>query len=330
LSLAILAYRQVLFSRMTTLDTKPRAKKVGKWLAEIHNKLWGQEHLRDRVIRTVELNSTHYRELQARLNEKHPNRNSDSYNAQDVLSVKLDLLLNFTPSSPPPIIDWDDDDADYDDIEVELMDILPAKIAFLDLSSLDLKNRVDIPFPMLIRKEYEVISTLMNEGTNDVASGCILTGQSGIGRAIHSILIHGSCLTKYGVALGKSTFVYMLLIERILKASETYFEGPAGDLYSISDAGVKEVHSMSSLPPLKGKNRIALLDGPATHGMYRVSGTGTRIVCTSSLQDHRSRTSAIRLLGASRASPVYLMDGWSMQELMLTGYAMTIVPLALL
>jgi hypothetical protein len=317
---------------MATLNTQPRATrtKVGKWLVEIHKKLWGQEHLRNSVFRTVEVTTTHYRELQARLDAKHPSRNSESYIAQDVMSIKLDLLLNFTPSSPPPIIDWDDDDADYDDIDIQLADILPAKIGLLDLSSLDLKNSVDIPFPMLIRKEYEVISALINEGTNDVASSCILTGQSGIGRAIHSIIIHGSCLTNYAAPLGKTTFIYMLLIERILKATETYFEGPAGDLYSITDAGVKEVHSMTSLPALKSKDRIALIDGPATRGMYEVSGTHTRIVRTSSLQDHRSRTLAIRLLGASRASPVYLMDGWSMQELMLTGYAVNIESLALL
>jgi hypothetical protein len=233
--------------------------------------------------------------LQARLDEKHPTRHSESYKAQDVLSIKLDLLLKFTPSSPPPVIDWDDNDADYDDIDIELQNILPEKIAFLDLSSLDLKNRVDISFPLLIRKEYGVISTLIDKGINDVASSCILTGQSSVGKAIQ----HYERWVLLNAMLGKTTFIYMLLIERILKATETYFEGPAGDIYSISDAGVREMHSMTSShpDPLKSEDRMALIDGPATGGIYVVSGTRTPIVRTSSLQDHRSRTLA---LGASR------------------------------
>jgi hypothetical protein len=184
----------VLSLGMNTSNAKSGAKKSGKWLVEIHKKLWGKANLHDSLFRTVELTSTHYRELQARLDEKHPTRNSESYEAQDVLSIKLDLLLNFTPSSPPPVIDWDDEDAQYDDMDIELQEILPEKIAFLDLSSLHLKNSVDISFPILIRQEYDIISTLINKGVNDVNSGCVLTGQSSVGKAIQSIMSDGLCL----------------------------------------------------------------------------------------------------------------------------------------
>jgi len=166
---------------MATLPTQP--PKADKWLFELHNKLWGQEHLRHSLFRTAELTSTHYRELQARLDAKHPNRHSESYCAtEDVWSIKLDILLNFTPSSPPPTVDWDDDDIDVDDVDIELDEILPSEIRFLDLSSLDLKNSLGAQFPMLIRKEYDIISALLNEGPNDVTGSCVFTG---IGETFH-------------------------------------------------------------------------------------------------------------------------------------------------
>jgi hypothetical protein len=122
--------------------------------------------------------------------------------------------------------------------------------------------------------------------------------------------------------LGKTTLIYVLLIERILKAAETYFEGPAGDIYAISNAGVERLHSTTSSPPgpLKSKNRMAHIDGPATAGTFVVLGTRTPMVRTSSLEDHRSRALVVGGFGGSRVPAVYLMDVWSTQELMLAGY----------
>lgn len=122
--------------------------------------------------------------------------------------------------------------------------------------------------------------------------------------------------------LGKTTLIYVLLIERILKAAETYFEGPAGDIYAISDAGIKEMHSTTSShpSPLKSKDRMALIDGPATEGTFVVLRTHTPMVRTSSLQDHHSRTLVVGGFEGSRTPLVYLMDVWSTQELMLAGY----------
>ena len=113
----------------------------------------------------------------------------------------------------------------------------------------------------------------------------------------------------------------MILIERLLSAKKTYFESEAGNLYAISDT-VKPIFPMGlrrSFPEAKDDDCLALIDGPGTKGVFKVSSTRTRMIYTSPLQDHNHHRLALGVLGVFRA-PVYLMDGWSLQELMITGF----------
>jgi len=113
----------------------------------------------------------------------------------------------------------------------------------------------------------------------------------------------------------------MILIERLLSAKKTYFESEAGNLYAISDT-VKPIFPMGlrrSSPEAKDDDCLALIDGPGTKGVFEVSSTRTRMIYTAPLQDHNHHRLALGVLGVFRA-PVYLMDGWSLQELMITGF----------
>jgi len=80
------------------LDHPKRSRTVlheAAWLTELHSKIWGQKNRRQELFTTA-----HYKELEERLTKLHPNRHSETYEAQDVLSIKLEVLRSFkTPSN---------------------------------------------------------------------------------------------------------------------------------------------------------------------------------------------------------------------------------------
>jgi hypothetical protein len=62
------------------------------WLVDVHNKLWGKRDLYDQIFRTAKLTKTDFIELQLRLHNHDPERNSESYIAKDVLAIKAEFL----------------------------------------------------------------------------------------------------------------------------------------------------------------------------------------------------------------------------------------------
>jgi hypothetical protein len=197
------------------------------WLLELHEKLWKQESLRSVLFRTAEVTRAHYSELQTRLHAAHPTRNSKTYQAaEDVSSVKLDILQNFVPSqssasgkgSPdvddleindkndPDVDDIDDpevndenhfdismeddfsddigDDPDEDLYPDELFQFLPATIQYVDITPLKLQNLPRVGFPVLLRDEYKIMSTLLDSRRKGVAGSCLVTGQPSAGELV--------------------------------------------------------------------------------------------------------------------------------------------------
>jgi hypothetical protein len=69
-----------------SLDSPP------PWLIEIHRKLWGRHDLFGEIFRTANLTKADFIELQRRLQELNPERNSDSSVAEDVLATKSAFL----------------------------------------------------------------------------------------------------------------------------------------------------------------------------------------------------------------------------------------------
>jgi hypothetical protein len=63
-----------------------------EWLVELHGKLWGKKHLRDQIFRSVKVTEDDFCELQRQLEMANPDRNGNSYEAHNVLTIKLEFL----------------------------------------------------------------------------------------------------------------------------------------------------------------------------------------------------------------------------------------------
>ncbi len=169
------------------------------WLAEVHSKVWDREGLKPQLFRKVKVTREDYAELQERLKEVHPNRDSpyshDPVNTADVEHVKLDFLRSLTPaedSSPQHLLPpqhpdandnlvGDDDDSEEDGVTNRLF---PSILRFLDLSTLNLKELIPpylLPLPLLLRQEYDDISELIKKRPQDSRGSVIISGQPGTG-----------------------------------------------------------------------------------------------------------------------------------------------------
>ena len=62
------------------------------WLTELHTKLWGKRQLFDDIFRTVTLIKAGFIQLQQQLHSRNPERNSNTYVAQNVLAIKAEFL----------------------------------------------------------------------------------------------------------------------------------------------------------------------------------------------------------------------------------------------
>ena len=162
---------------------RSRTDHEGAWLTELHSKIWDQKNRRQELFTTVEITTAHYKELEKRLTKLHPNRHSETYEAQDVLSVKLEVLRSFKPPSnggathaihaTHPDIEAEGESNEVDD---ELDSLFPFTVEFLDLSSLKLRPRLlRMPQPFLVRQEYKFLTKRLPNRS------VILSGQPGTG-----------------------------------------------------------------------------------------------------------------------------------------------------
>jgi hypothetical protein len=168
------------------LDRPKRSRTVNEaaWLTELHSKIWGQEDRRQELFTTVKITTAHYKELEERLTKLYPNRHSETYEAQDVLSIKLDVLRSFkTPSNGThathathPDAESYETEGESNEVDDELYSLFPFTVEFLDLSSLKLETTLlRMQQPLLIRQEYKFLTErLPNRST-------ILSGQPGTG-----------------------------------------------------------------------------------------------------------------------------------------------------
>lgn len=123
------------------------------------------------------------------MKDLYPDRDSPDYDGTkpDVRGVKLDFLRSLTSteaSSPRHPDDNDDDDSEAtNEDDIETKSLFPSILSFLDLSALKLKENVSdrSPLPLLLRREYEVISELIKKRPQTSAGSVIISGQPGMG-----------------------------------------------------------------------------------------------------------------------------------------------------
>jgi hypothetical protein len=149
------------------------------WLQELHSKVWNRENRRAELFRETTLTIADYIKLQKILKAKHPKREDDTYEARVVQPIKANFLRTLEPSGPAhpqPGSDVEDD---------ELRSLFPATIKYLDISCLQLSETPRIPVPLLIRRDYQVMSDLLEKAASHPV---IVSGQPGTGEAfvLHS------------------------------------------------------------------------------------------------------------------------------------------------
>ncbi|KAF8523379.1 hypothetical protein BU17DRAFT_86122 [Hysterangium stoloniferum] len=281
------------------------------WLFELHKKLWKQESLRASIFHSAKITRAHYLELQARLDVAHPSRNSKTYKAKDVLSIKLDVLHTFVPAQSStsdddyfdtedklnPDIDMKDDSgSDVPDAHVDVADnsfpdddfnhddifeLLPADIRYIDITPLNLTSLPPVHFPLLIRDEYEALSSILDDNE-----------------------------------MGKTSYLFLLLIHRLLRGERTIFQSASGAVYEISNI----VQELSRSEVLNHNDIVALVDADQKYPAptSQVQQSGARIVVTSSPKDKKARSWMKHLPGGNVATP-YMMNPFTFREYLLTG-----------
>jgi hypothetical protein len=164
------------------LDHPKRSRTVHEaaWLTELHSKIWGQENRRQELFTTVKITTAHYKKLEERLTKLYPNRHSEIYEAQDVLSIKLEVLRSFITPSNDGATNVTCLDAEIEgesnEVDDELYSLFPFTIEFLDLSSLKLETPLlRMSQPLLIRQEYKFLTERLPDRS------AILSGQPGTG-----------------------------------------------------------------------------------------------------------------------------------------------------
>jgi hypothetical protein len=77
----------------------------------------------------------------------------------------------------------DEDDSGDDLYPDELFEFLPARIRYVDIKPLKLQLLPHVGFPILLRDEYDVMSTILDDSDEGIAGSCLITGQLGAGES---------------------------------------------------------------------------------------------------------------------------------------------------
>jgi len=167
------------------------------WLEEVHSKIWNKKELEPELFQKVKVTQAHYIELQTRLKEQHSDRDLPEYGrkSHNVLSVKLDFLRSITPLCPQHPdkdevqVDYDGDSEASNEDRFEINSFFPFTLRFLDLSPLDLKEKLPnyIPLPLFLRQEYDHMSALIKKGPRNSQGSVIVSGQPGTGEVLVSL-----------------------------------------------------------------------------------------------------------------------------------------------
>ena len=326
-----------------------------EWLHELHRCLWNKPQLEEEIFCTADLTVAHWVKLQEALSAKFLERYNDSYVAADVSQIKLSVLrlspasvssdVGSTTANLPTFLptttsaatadtiggqnaddDCGEDDETPDATHLEFSEIerfLPTTIRYLDLSALDLSSKPDrCTFPLLIRKEYETMEKIFDRGLKGRSGSVFLTGQPGIG-------------TRFGlpcrssdqmICTGKTSFLYVLLIKRLLRGQPTFFQTLGGNVYYVSTT-VEKIEDPEREVTIRDdlqdpSDIVALVDADGREEIHTPRPVLTcthniRVILASSPRDPRSRK-WLKQLNVPEPSRARMMDIWSEAELVIT------------
>lgn len=165
---------------------------------------------------------------------------------------------------------------------------------------------------------------IFDGGLKGRSGSVFLTGQPGIG-------------TRFGlpcrssdqmICTGKTSFLYVLLIKRLLRGQPTFFQTLGGNVYYVSAAVEKiedpdrEVTKHDELQD--PSDVVALVDADGRKEIHTPRGVLTcthniRVIVASSPRDPDSRR-WLKQLNVPEASSARMMDIWSEAELVITAY----------
>jgi hypothetical protein len=177
------------------IDKRPRLDASGDdipWLKKLHSEIWGRQDRKAECLRQVKVTREHYDALQTTLLQKYPNRETPQYDGQDhfVVSNKLDIIRPTAeplhPDNEEGRVDGvDNPEAIEDDFELD--SLFPSTLRYLDLSTLNLKEKSPrFPSTLFLRREYDHITRLIDERPNKNFGSVIISGQPGTGEVIFS------------------------------------------------------------------------------------------------------------------------------------------------
>ncbi|KAF8340993.1 hypothetical protein F5887DRAFT_1224859 [Amanita rubescens] len=326
----------------TTVTPSSSRDSPPNWLAEIHKKLWGKSHLFGEIFRTANLTTADFIQLQLELERINPSRTEPSYKAQDVLKVKADFLRkksrnatlesdnapncklvpsvslvapSSTLSTLPCAMDLDatadtmdvDADAEADpapqpancpgyiiadakELSTGSTAVLPCTIRYMDLTTLELKESIPVKRLTLIRDEWNIMINLFNGRKRGVHGSAIFTGSPGI---------------------GKTCFLYYILILCLIKGQPVVFQDMCGDVYLITD----EVRSQTKGVTVAGDDVLTLIDADGQTCQpykYIFRNRNLRILLTSSPTSRKDRKWLRHNVEDEWAA--YVMTPWSQNE----------------
>jgi hypothetical protein len=176
------------------------------WLRELYKSIWDRKDLVPNHFRQAEVTRAHYDALQAKLNQKYADRDSAQYDSTRDLVVKdkLDILaealhpdkdnskIHLNPDEEEDqVVDVDNPEATEGNFKIDAL--FPFTFRYLDLSSLGLKAWTSrFPLPLLIRKEYDHITELIDERPETASGSVIVSGQPGTGEVLVLPCLAGS------------------------------------------------------------------------------------------------------------------------------------------
>ncbi|TDL29337.1 hypothetical protein BD410DRAFT_779724 [Rickenella mellea] len=309
-----------------------REDELPRWLLELHKVLWDKPQMRGAIFREAELKLSDYLELERLLDAELPSRDNPPNTGFDVKDLKRNFLNSI--SQPTSIAERrpDEDEAsdgmdedtkvsdgmeanedeavqDPDDgtnisysedsaKHVDLESLFPCRVRYLDLTALGMKFSCPrLPSLTFIREEYTIISKVLGSQGRHLEDSAVVTGQPGIGKTI---------------------YLYLRLIDRLLAGKQTYFQALDGNIYFLSDT-VTSVKGHGDIFH-EGGNIEALVDGDLDVSQPRPlfsSFSEIRIILTSPPREYKER-SWLNQLGPGVGS-TYIMNLWSPQEFFVAG-----------
>ncbi|EDR09962.1 uncharacterized protein LACBIDRAFT_293780 [Laccaria bicolor S238N-H82] len=291
-------------ARLTSPDEIP------DWLQELHKKIWNRKDLRQELFRSVTLTLTDYNRLQESMTKLYLNvQEEDCWNGTaGVVTARLAALQSsnnclVTDHGPHRIvqpINHNDDQTEGDDeVDEELGSLFPFALEYLDLSSLNLQSPPPcMPMPLLIRKEYHILSKMLNDLPQDGRGSAIITGQPGI---------------------GKTAYLYYRLIQSMLAGTRCLFqpirnEKHENTVYLIAESSIEVVNSWST----EGVVAFFDADGPSPRpAQFIIDNHYIKIIgaCLPNVADEKWTTK----MGNGAVLNRIVTTLWSRQELYITG-----------